>query len=231
MRIHMYLCRGLCVCPSHLHLCELGHVHMYVWHSGPEQSSDSSRTAARWCLPGGADSGPACQSQSMPTSPLFTSSYLVSSKSGWLLFILHVCVLVCVWGGGLHHFLWCVAVIALSCKFQAGIISDEKTEQRLRNQELIHCEETSPSIWFNAIVTELFNIFIKNKIRCDNQCTMHVQKLLQETDFFSDSAQIYHSSYLYSDSQRFFPLGENSRSELNTVNDNCLLLSLIMEAD
>lgn len=86
----------MCVCVSvHTYICACaGHVHMYVWHSGPEQSSDSSRTAARWCLPGGADSSPACQSPRIPTSPLFISSYLVNSKSGWVVFIHCVCVCV-----------------------------------------------------------------------------------------------------------------------------------------
>lgn len=42
---HVFLQALVCVHP-HLHLCVLGHVHMYGGHSGPEQSSDSSGAAA-----------------------------------------------------------------------------------------------------------------------------------------------------------------------------------------
>lgn len=98
MCVSILICICLCVC-----VCVLCHVHMYVRHSGPEQSSDSGRTAARWCLPGGADGDPACQSPGAPTRLPFTWSHLVSSKSGRVLFIRSQCLCTDVWSCGVLH--------------------------------------------------------------------------------------------------------------------------------
>lgn len=95
--VHVSVQALVCAFISHLHLSEPGRVHMYGWHSGPEQSSDSSRAAARWCLPGGADSSLACQSGCRPRSSLLTLFYLVNSKSVWMLFMgLFLCMCICV---------------------------------------------------------------------------------------------------------------------------------------
>lgn len=107
--VHVSVQALVCAFISHLHLSEPGRVHMYGWHSGPEQSSDSSRAAARWCLPGGADSSLACQSGCRPRSSLLTLFYLVNSKSVWMLFmgLFYVCVYVCVRGGmRVHMWVW-----------------------------------------------------------------------------------------------------------------------------
>lgn len=53
LSLHALKCMSAPICIWHQRACVrvcahvLDHVHMHVWHSGPEQSSDSSRTAAR----------------------------------------------------------------------------------------------------------------------------------------------------------------------------------------
>lgn len=150
MCVSILICICVCVCVG---VCVLCHMHTHVWHSGPEQSSDSSRAAARWCLPGGADGDPACQSPGAPTSLSFTWSHLVSSKSSWVLFIHSLYGCVKLWGAASFASDVCLCY-RFGCMNQLRIRDQSRqSEEKLLRASLKETQRVCLTHWDCAVLS------------------------------------------------------------------------------